>query len=325
MSGNGHGDDHDHEHGAKDHGEESHDHGGHNHAHAPADFGAAFAIGIALNVGFVAIEAAFGLIAGSVALLSDAGHNLGDVLGLSAAWLASRLVQRAPSARFTYGLRGSSILAALFNAVFLLLTVGAISWEAILRLADPAPVAGNIVMIVAAIGIVVNGVTAWLFASGQKDDINLRGAFLHMASDALVSAGVVASGFVILATGWLWLDPLTSLAVNVVIVWGTWGLLRNSLGMSMAAVPAGVDPAKLRAFLAARSGVSAVHDLHVWPISTTETALTCHLVMPAGHPGDAFLHDLAAELARRFRIGHPTLQIETDPQIACALAPDEVV
>ena len=325
MSGNGHGDDHDHEHGAKDHGEESHDHGGHDHAHAPADFGAAFAIGIALNVEFVAIEAAFGLIAGSVALLSDAGHNLGDVLGLSAAWLASRLVQRAPSARFTYGLRGSSILAALFNAVFLLLTVGAISWEAILRLADPAPVAGNIVMIVAAIGIVVNGVTAWLFASGQKDDINLRGAFLHMASDALVSAGVVASGFVILATGWLWLDPLTSLAVNVVIVWGTWGLLRDSLGMSMAAVPAGVDPAKLRAFLAARSGVSAVHDLHVWPISTTETALTCHLVMPAGHPGDAFLHDLAAELARRFRIGHPTLQIETDPQIACALAPDEVV
>lgn len=325
MSGNGHGDDHDHEHGAKDHGEESHDHGGHDHAHAPADFGAAFAIGIALNIGFVAIEAAFGLIAGSVALLSDAGHNLGDVLGLSAAWLASRLVQRAPSARFTYGLRGSSILAALFNAVFLLLTVGAISWEAILRLADPAPVAGNIVMIVAAIGIVVNGVTAWLFASGQKDDINLRSAFLHMASDALVSAGVVASGFVILATGWLWLDPLTSLAVNVVIVWGTWGLLRDSLGMSMAAVPAGVDPAKLRAFLAARSGVSAVHDLHVWPISTTETALTCHLVMPAGHPGDAFLHDLAAELARRFRIGHPTLQIETDPQIACALAPDEVV
>ncbi len=325
MSGNGHGDDHDHGHGAGDHGGESHDHSGHDHAHAPADFGAAFAIGIALNVGFVAIEAAYGLIAGSVALLSDAGHNLGDVLGLSAAWLASRLVQRAPSARFTYGLRGSSILAALFNAVFLLLTVGAISWEAILRLAHPAPVAGNVVMVVAAIGIVVNGVTAWLFASGQKDDINLRGAFLHMASDALVSAGVVASGFVILATGWLWLDPLTSLAVNVVIVWGTWGLLRDSLGMSMAAVPAGVDPAKLRAFLAARPGVSAVHDLHVWPISTTETALTCHLVMPAGHPGDAFLHDLAAELARRFRIGHSTLQIETDPQLACALAPDEVV
>ena len=325
MSGSGNGRDHDH--GSPDHGEEGHDHGGHDHAHAhaPADFGAAFAIGIALNVGFVAIEAAYGLIAGSVALLSDAGHNLGDVLGLAAAWLASRLVQRAPSARFTYGLRGSSILAALFNAVFLLLTVGAISWEAILRFADPAPVAGKIVMVVAAIGILVNGVTAWLFASGQKDDINLRAAFLHMASDALVSAGVVAAGFVIVATGWLWLDPLTSLAVNLVIVWGTWGLLRDSLGMSMAAVPAGVDPAKLRTFLAARPGVAAVHDLHVWPISTTETALTCHLVMPEGHPGDAFLHDLAAELSRRFRIGHPTVQIETDPELGCALAPDEVV
>ncbi len=327
MSGDGYGDDHDHAHGVEDHDAEGRDHGGHDHAHAhaPANFGAAFAIGIALNVGFVAIEAAYGLIAGSVALLSDAGHNLGDVLGLAAAWLASRLVQRAPSARFTYGLRGSSILAALFNAVFLLLTVGAISWEAILRLADPAPVAGKIVMVVAAIGICVNGVTAWLFASGQNDDINLRGAFLHMASDALVSAGVVVAGLVILATGWLWLDPLTSLAVNLVIVWGTWGLLRDSLGMSMAAVPAAVDPAKLRAFLVSQAGVEAVHDLHVWPISTTETALTCHLVMPGGHPGDAFLHELATELARRFHIAHPTVQIETNPELGCALAPDEVV
>ncbi len=208
MSGNGHAHDHDHDHGAG-----GHDHGpaGHAHVHAPADFGAAFAVGIALNVGFVAIEALYGLIANSVALLSDAGHNLGDVLGLAAAWLASRLVKRAPSARFTYGLRGSSILAALFNAVFLLISVGAISWEAMLRLADPAPVAGRTVMVVAAIGILVNGVTAWLFASGRKDDINLRAAFLHMASDALVSAGVVVAGFVILLTGWLWLDPVTSL------------------------------------------------------------------------------------------------------------------
>jgi cobalt-zinc-cadmium efflux system protein len=301
------------------------DHGAHEHAHAPADFGAAFAAGVALNLGFVALEAAFGLIAGSVALLSDAGHNLGDVLGLAAAWLASALVRRAPSARFTYGLRGSSILAALFNAVFLLLTVGAISWEAILRLARPAPVAGGIVMVVAVIGIIVNGVTAWLFASGRKDDINLRGAFLHMASDALVSAGVVVAGLVILLTGWIWLDPLTSLAVNLVIVWGTWGLLRDSLGMSMAAVPPGVDPATVRDYLASRPGVATVHDLHVWPISTTETALTCHLVMPAGHPGDAFLHDLAAALASRFSIGHSTVQIETDPNVACALAPDEVV
>ncbi len=320
MNANGHSHDDDHDHGPHDH-----DHGGHVHAHGPADFGAAFAIGIALNLGFVAIEAAYGLIAGSVALLSDAGHNLGDVLGLAAAWLASRLVRRAPSARFTYGLSGSSILAALFNAVFLMLTVGAISWEAMLRLADPAPVAGKTVMVVAAIGILVNGVTAWLFASGQKDDINLRGAFLHMASDALVSAGVVAAGLVILMTGWRWLDPLTSLAVNLAIVWGTWGLLTDSLGMSMAAVPSGVDPAKVRDYLTARPGVAAVHDLHVWPISTTETALTCHLVMPAAHPGDSFLHDLAAELASRFRIGHSTVPIETDPELACALAPDEVV
>ena len=304
-----------------------HDHGGHDHshAHAPADFGAAFAIGIGLNVGFVAIEAAYGLIAGSVALLSDAGHNLGDVLGLAAAWLASVLVKRVPSARYTYGLRASSILAALFNAIFLLLTVGAISWEAILRFGDPKPVAGGTVMVVAAIGIAVNGVTAWLFASGRKNDINLRGAFLHMASDALISAGVVVAGLVITLTGWLWLDPLTSLVVNLIIVAGTWGLLRDSLGMSMAAVPAAVDPAAVRAFLASRPGVATVHDLHVWPISTTETALTCHLVMPDGHPGDPFLHALSAELAARFRIGHSTVQVETDPDIACALAPDHVV
>ena len=317
MSESGHSHEHDHDHDGHVR--------GHVHAHAPTQFGAAFAIGIALNLGFVAIEAAYGLIANSVALLSDAGHNLGDVLGLAAAWLASVLVRRAPTARFTYGLRASSILAALFNAVFLLLTVGAISWEAIQRLADPAPVAERTVMVVAAIGILVNGVTAWLFASGGKDDINLRGAFLHMASDALVSAGVVVAGLVILATGWLWLDPLTSLAINGVIVAGTWGLLRDSLGMSMAAAPPGVEPSEVRAFLAARAGVAAVHDLHIWPISTTETALTCHLVMPGGHPGDEFLHGLSTDLASRFRIGHTTVQIETDPDIACALAPDEVV
>ena len=308
-----------------DHGGHAHGHGASAHADPPTGFGAAFAIGVALNLGFVALEAAYGLIAGSVALLSDAGHNFGDVLGLTAAWLASVLVRRAPSTRFTYGLRGSSILAALFNSVFLMLTVGAISWEAILRLAAPAPVAGKTVMAVAAIGIVINGLTAWLFASGRADDINLRGAFLHMASDTFVSAGVVVAGLVILLTGWLWLDPLASLAVNLVIVGGTWGLLRDALGMSMAAVPMSVEPAEVREFLAARSGVSAVHDLHVWPISTTETALTCHLVMPAGHPGDPFLHALTAELAARFRIGHATIQIEIDPDIACALAPDDAV
>ena len=308
----------------------SHDHGGHPHdhsahAHAPASFGTAFAIGIALNLGFVVIEALYGLLSNSVSLLADAGHNLSDVLGLGVAWLATVLARRAPTARFTYGMRGSSILAALFNAVFLLVTVGGLSWEAIRRLGSPEPVAGNTMMAVAAIGILVNGVTAWLFASGRKDDINLKGAFLHMASDALVSVGVVAAGLLILLTGWLWIDPIVSLVINGVIVWGTWGLLRDSVGMSMAAVPAQIDPAAVRTFLSARTGVVDVHDLHIWPMSTTENALTCHLVMPNGHPGDAFLHELAGDLAQRFRINHTTVQIEVDQHLACALAPDEVV
>jgi cobalt-zinc-cadmium efflux system protein len=260
-----------------------------------------------------------------VSLLADAGHNLGDVLGLGVAWLASVLARRAPTERFTYGMRGSSILAALFNAVFLLVTVGGLSWEAIRRLGSPEPVAGKTMMVIAAIGIVVNAVTAWLFASGRKDDINLRGAFLHMASDALVSVGVVAAGLVILLTNWLWVDPVVSLVINAVIVWGTWGLLRDSVGMSMAAVPAQIDPAAVRTLLSARAGVVDVHDLHIWPMSTTENALTCHLVMPEGHPGDAFLHELASDLAKRFKIIHATVQIEVDPHIACALAPDEVV
>lgn len=317
---------HDHDH---------HDHHGHNHAHdhahgaghahAPAHFGRAFAAGIALNFSFVAIEVVYGFLSHSVALLADAGHNLGDVLGLGVAWLASELVKRAPTDRFTYGLRNSSILAALFNAVFLLVTVGAISWEAIQRLGSPESVAGKTVMAVAAIGIVINAVTAWLFASGSKDDINLRGAFMHMASDALVSAGVVVAGLVILLTGWFWLDPVVSLAINAIIIWGTWGLLRDSFGMSMAAVPTQINPAAVREFLSECTGVVAIHDLHVWPMSTTEIAMTCHLVMPAGHPGDAFLHDLAGELATRFKINHPTVQIEIDPHLACALASDDVV
>lgn len=307
-----------------EHAHEHHDHD-HTHAHAPTDFGRAFAIGIALNFGFVVIEAVYGVLAESVALLADAGHNLGDVLGLAVAWLASALVKRGPTARFTYGLRGSSILAALFNAVFLLIAVGAISWEAVQRLAWPAPVAGKTVMIVAAVGIVVNGVTAALFASGRDADLNLRGAFLHMAADAFVAAGVVVAGFVILLTGWFWLDPVVSLAINAVIVWGTWGLLRDSLAMSMAAVPPGVEIARVRAFLGEQTGVAALHDLHIWPISTTEVALTCHLVMPGGHPGDAFLHELAADLASRFKIRHPTVQIEVDPHSICPLAPDEVI
>ena len=312
-----------HEHAHQDH-DHLHKHDGHGHSHAPASFGRAFIIGIALNTGFVILEFVFGLFSNSVALLADAGHNLSDVLGLLVAWTASILVRRAPSARFTYGLRGSSILAAVFNAVFLLLTVGAIFWESLQRLGDPQPVAEKTVMIVAAIGVVVNGVTAWLFASGSKGDINLRGAFLHMASDALVSAGVVASGFVILLTGWLWLDPVVSLAISAIIIAGTWGLLRDSLGMSMAGVPRTVDPDAVSRFLESKPGVSSLHDLHIWPMSTTEVALTCHLVMPSGHPGDAFLKHLISELAE-FGIAHPTVQIEIDPDNQCAFAPSHVV
>jgi cobalt-zinc-cadmium efflux system protein len=300
----------------------SHDHS--SHSHAPADFGKAFALGIGLNIAFVILEAVFGVLSNSMALIADAGHNLSDVLGLVVAWVASILARRRPTARYTYGLRGTSILAALFNAIFLLVATGAIAWEAVLRLFNPQPVAGPTVMAVAAAGIVINGFTAWLFASGRKHDLNIRGAYLHMAADAAVSAGVVVAGLIIYLTGWLRLDPLVSLVIAVVIVAGTWGLLRDSVAMSLAAVPAGIDPAKVRAMLAGQPGVSRVHDLHIWSMSTNEVALTAHLVIPSGHPGDGFLHDVAAELKANHGIGHVTLQIEIDAD-ACALAPDHVV
>ena len=295
------------------------------HARAPANFGRAFAIGIALNLTFVAVELVYGVLANSMALIADAGHNLSDVLGLAVAWIASVLTRRPPSPRLTYGLGGSSIVAALFNGVLLLVAVGAIAWEAILRLFEPEPVASGTVMIVAAVGIVINGVTAWLFASGRKGDLNIRGAFLHMVADAAVSAGVVVAGAVILYTGWLRLDPLTSLVVVGLIIWSTWSLLRDSLAMSVSAVPAAIDPRAVRRYLESCSGVSAVHDLHIWAMSTTENALTAHLVLPGGHPGDEFLMNAATELRRRFGIGHTTLQIEISEETACHLAPDHVV
>jgi cobalt-zinc-cadmium efflux system protein len=308
------------------HGGHDHAHGrGHSHVHAPDGFGRAFAIGTALNAAFVVVEVCYGIFGHSVALLADAGHNFGDVLGLAAAWAAALLARRAPTARYTYGFGASSILAALFNAVFLLVAVGAISWEAVIRFGRPQPVEGGVVIVVAALGVLVNGATAWLFAAGRKGDINVRAAFLHMASDALVSAGVVLAGVVILLTGQVWLDPAVSLVVNAVIVWGTWGLLRDALAMSMAAAPADINPAEIRSFLQKQPGVVALHDLHVWPMSTTEIALTCHLVMPGGHPGDAFLHRLAEALATQYKIGHPTVQIESDPHTRCALASDDVV
>ena len=301
---------HDHAHGHR------HEHG---HVHAPADFGRAFALGIILNTGFVAAEAAFGILANSMALLADAGHNLSDVLGLVVAWSAALLARRRPSQRFTFGMRGASILSALFNCVILLVAVGAIAWEAVGRLNAPQPIASGTVMAVAAVGIAINGFTAWLFASGRRHDLNIRGAYLHMAADALISAGVVVAGAIAAVTGWFWIDPVASLVIVAVIVWGTWQLLRDSLALSLGGVPAGVDPEAVRVFLAGQPGVTALHDLHIWATSTTETALSAHLVMPGGHPGDMFLVDLATELRAHHGIGHATVQIETDAT-ACPLA-----
>jgi cobalt-zinc-cadmium efflux system protein len=312
-----------------EHGGGAHSHGGeahtHSHSHAPANFGPRFVVGIALNMLIVVIELVYGIIAGSVALIADAGHNLSDVLGLGVAFAATILAARAPSARFTYGLKGSSILAALFNAVFLLLVVGALSYEAIQRFFVPEPVAAKTMMIVAAIAMAINALTAALFASGRKGDLNVRGAFLHMAADAAVSGGVVVAGLLILLTGQLWLDPLVSLVINGVIIAGTWGLLRESLAMSLGAVPEAIAAAEVRQFLTGLPGVAALHDLHIWSMSTSDICLTGHLLMPAGHPGDAFLMETADALHDRYRIGHVTLQIETDEETICALAPDEVV
>ena len=295
----------------------------HDHTHAPTDFGRAFAIGIALNIAIVVLQVVFGFLSNSVALLADAGHNLSDVLSLLAAWAATWLGKQAPTHRFSYGLKGSSIIAALFNAVFLLIVMGALSWEAVRRLLAPEPVAAGTVMIVAAVGMIFNGITAWLFMHGRRD-LNIRGAFLHMAADAAVSAGVIVAGLLILITGWLWIDPVVSLLVNAVIVWGTWGLLTESVAMALNATPSDIEAEEVRAFLRAQHGVTDLHDLHVWPMSTTERALTVHLVMPEGHPGDAFVLTLGEGLRRRFGIGHPTVQIESEG-MHCPLEPEHVV
>jgi cobalt-zinc-cadmium efflux system protein len=303
-----------------------HAHSHHRHTHGGLDHGRAFSVGIAVNLVYVAAEAGFGLFAGSLALLADAGHNLGDVLGLALAWGAALLSRRRPSQRFTYGLRSSSILAALANAIILLVVTGGIAGEALSRLSHPTPLAGGTVAAVAAIGILVNGGTAMLFARFRHGDLNLRGAFLHMAADALVTAGVVVTGVIIAVTGVLWLDPAVSLAISAVIVYGSWGLIKEATGLALDAVPAGIDATAVRAYLVASPGVAAIHDLHIWGMSTTETALTCHLVMPGGHPGDAALGHLAHELEQRFGIHHATLQIELgDSAEACLLTPEHVV
>jgi cobalt-zinc-cadmium efflux system protein len=294
--------------------------------HAPIDYGRAFAIGIALNFAYVVGEAVAGVMSHSLALLADAGHNLSDVLGLGLSWGAAVLSRRGPSGRFTYGLKSSSILAALTNAVILLVVTGGIAWEALLRFAEPVPVNSAVMVGVAAVGIAVNGGTALLFASGRGRDLNIKSAFLHMAADALVTAGVVVAGLVIGLTGWLRLDPAISLVVSVVIVIGTWDLLKGAIGLALDAVPEGIDASAVRAYLAAQPGVVALHDLHIWGMSTTETAMTCHLVMPTGHPGDAALNSVAQELHTRFGIAHATIQIElSDSGEICVLTPDHVV
>ncbi len=304
--------------------DENHRRGGGDHE--PVDFGRAFAIASALNIALVVAQVVFGVLANSVALVADAGHNLGDVLGLLLAWGAHGMARWQPTKRYTYGFRSASILVALFNGVILMVATGAIAWEALRRLAGTDEVGGVTVMIVAAIGIVVNGVSAWLLMAGRSGDLNVRGAFLHLLGDAAISFGVVVAGAVIYVTGWNRLDPLASLVISVLIVWGTWGLLREAIMMSLDAVPQGIDRSRVEDYLRGLPGVTEVHDLHIWAMSTTETAMTAHLVRPGAGLDDALLHEICHELDRRFRISHATLQVEAgDTEHACRLAPDHVI
>ena len=307
----GHEHEHDHEHG--------HDHEpapahSHSHAHHLSADGVNVRMGIAvgLNLCFVVIESCFGFLSNSVALIADAGHNLGDVLGLVCAWTAIYLGRRPPGGKFTYGLGRSSVLAALANAVLLLLACGAIAWEAIGRIASPPAVAGATVAGVAAVGIVLNGVSAWMLHGGSHDDLNRRSAFIHMLGDAAVSAGVLVSGLLILFTDFTWLDPAVSLLIVAVILVSTWGLLRDSVHLSLDGVPAGVNSSAILSYLAGQRGVTDVHDLHIWALSTTSVALTAHLVVPDRGAEDALLGSLTPSLKTRFRIDHATLQIERD-------------
>ena len=289
----------------------------HDHGHVPVSFDRAFAIGAALNVVFIAVEVGYGFAADSLALLADAGHNAADVLGLLLAWGAVWASRQKPSQGFTYGWRRSSIMASLVNAVLLLAAVGVIVVEAVQRFANPEPVATGTVMVVAGLGILVNGITAWLFARGRKGDLNIRSAFQHFAADAAVSAGVVAAALVMRQTGWLWVDPVVAIAVGAVITVTGWATLKEALRLSLDAVPNGIDCATIEAYLAALPGVQAVHHLHVWPTSTTEVALTAHLVIPEAGPHDALLGRIAHDLGHDHGIAHPTIQIEADAA-ACA-------
>jgi cobalt-zinc-cadmium efflux system protein len=282
----------------------------HHHHHSPPDYSRAFAVGVALNVLFVVVEAYYGVVSGSLALLTDAGHNLSDVFGLLLAWGAAALARKRPSARRTYGYSRATIIASLFSGLLLMGAVGAIGWEAIGRLMDPPQPAGKTIMIVAAIGVVINTATALLFLSGKDNDLNIRGAFLHMAADAAVSLGVVASGALILFYGLSWIDPVISLVIACVIFLSTWGLLRDSLNLAVDAVPRNVDPKAVRRFLSALPNVTDLHDLHIWPLSTTDTALTAHLVMQPLPDSDRFLNNVVRQLAEKFSINHATIQLE---------------
>ncbi len=294
------------------------------HGAANVSFTSAFAIGVALNLAFVVIEAGFGFFAHSLALIADAGHNMSDVLGLLLAWCAATLSRRAPTERRTYGWKSSSILAALFNGILLLVSVGAIAWEAVRRLPNPPDVAGKTIIWVSAIGIVINTATALMFFSGRKHDLNIRGAFMHMAADAVVSLGVVLAGWAILVTGIRWIDPAVSLVIAAVIVWGTWSLLRDSINLALHGVPEGIEIAEVRAYLTSLPHVTAVHDLHVWPMSTTETALTAHLVRDVDDCDCSLLDKAAKDLLVQFQIHHATLQFETIEH-ECSLASEETV
>ncbi len=294
----------------------------HNHQH-DTDFGRAFAIGVLLNTAFIVAEVIFGLFSHSLSLLADAGHNLSDVLGLLMAWAATNLARRSPTQRFTYGLRRSSVLAALFNAILLLVSIGAIAWEAIRRIRQPEPVLGQTMIWVAAAGVVINGITAWMFARGRKGDLNIRGAFLHMAADAAVSAGVVVAGVIIFQTGWSLIDPISSLVIVVIILIGTWGLLRDSVNLVLDAVPRGIDPAAVKSFLEQLPGVAAIHHLHVWGLSTTETACTAHVVKREPQLDDKLLKTIAHELHERFGIEHTTIQFELCVGEDCPTKHDE--
>jgi len=312
----------DHAHHSHDHGEShsAHGHAHGAHSHGPMDYDRVFLIGISLNILIVVLETGAGFWSHSMSLLADAGHNLSDVLALGLAWGAHLLGRRKPSPRYTYGLRGTSILAALFNAIFLLVVTGALSLEAVQRLFNPEPVEGWAMIIVAAAGMVINGFTALMLATHRKEDLNIRGAFLHMVADAAVSAGVVVTGALVLMTGLLWLDPAMSLIINITIILGTWGLLSESMKLSLSGVPSSVHATDVETYLTALPQVSGFHDFHIWATSTSEVAMTAHLVMPKGHPGDSFLHEVATELNKRFGIGHTTLQIETEENGVCALS-----